>query len=925
MVALCVFCKGNAQMPSHSKDGSTVVPPVSTKSIRPSYHSLARRQSTLPTAAANTVWIVVHESLQDYVDPLVTWRQRLGFRVDTITVTTSEASRVRSALMDRIASCGDFPDYVLIVGDATLIPPFPGLHRPVGELPEYVTDLYYGEFTGDYYPEAAVGRLPVADGEQLQAIIEKIIRYEQADYPDQSPFARALLVAGAESQSPAPTTTEGQLNYWDNRLTTAAHPLVTSAFHQSSTTSVDSIVAIFSQGVGLVNYSGHGTLHGWLNPTVTYSILDTVETPLPALYINNCCHASNFTAQCMGTHLINRPHGGAIGVIGASSSSFWEEDYLWSVGGILPPSTHPQPDSVRPSPLDRLLRHHLLAADQWAQSLGELLLAGNYAVTMSGSLYDGYYWELYNILGDPALLPFVGTPDTVTVAVMSEVEMGSTSLLLSGTPYAYVALSDSAGLIAAAYLNAEGTATLSLVRAVTSPLEMVVRGYNTSPLFVPIVPTQPTTGRLATIGYEVAGDTLYLTLRNVGTEAIVNHYVRLTQQQSDSTLGIWLAETAPLPIGTLEPQQETRLALPVAISHRTETSVAAAHIAFYSSTACYALQPVSWRLHDSLPMVQAVLPMRAETPATRPLRSDDHDCLVVAVNPSGDTVDFSSLGTSHLLPPHSCDTIRCTLNATDGGMHLTLPVTFTGRYVRVDTTCYLTVGEDAEGFETGNFNAYPWDNTTSVYPWQPTTTVAHSGIYSVRSGPIGHRQRSELALDIYLPFFDTLLFWYRVSSEDNADELSFLVDGSRHQAWSGDIGWSRARVLLSPGRHRIVWSYTKDDGISRGNDCAWIDDIRLPLTVWPSSYGFPVADIPTVETNPSGLRIVPNPATTILHLDFPSGYDHWRGTIYDFKGQCVKVFSSATLRIDDLPAGIYTVIVSNDHQSQASRLIVLHR
>ena len=76
-------------------------------------------------------------------------------------------------------------------------------------------------------------------------------------------------------------------------------------------------------------------------------------------------------------------------------------------------------------------------------------------------------------------------------------------------------------------------------------------------------------------------------------------------------------------------------------------------------------------------------------------------------------------------------------------------------------------------------------------------------------------------------------FYYKVSSENAYDWLSFYVDGELLDRWSGEQDWTRATFILPEGQHQLKWEYSKDAGASSGQDRAWV----MPFTWWPAENG----------------------------------------------------------------------------------------
>ena len=72
----------------------------------------------------------------------------------------------------------------------------------------------------------------------------------------------------------------------------------------------------------------------------------------------------------------------------------------------------------------------------------------------------------------------------------------------------------------------------------------------------------------------------------------------------------------------------------------------------------------------------------------------------------------------------------------------------------------------------------------------------------------------------------TLSFKWRTSSESNYDKLHFIVDGTEVTNISGERSWATyTRTFSTDGSHTVEWKYDKDDIVSKGGDCGWIDDV----------------------------------------------------------------------------------------------------
>lgn len=130
-----------------------------------------------------------------------------------------------------------------------------------------------------------------------------------------------------------------------------------------------------------------------------------------------------------------------------------------------------------------------------------------------------------------------------------------------------------------------------------------------------------------------------------------------------------------------------------------------------------------------------------------------------------------------------------------------------------------------EGFESGDFTQYDWQYAGNAY-WQIETATIFEGLYAAKSGEISHWQASALTLEIDSDY-DQISFYYKVSSEWFYDYLKFYIDGVLQDQWSGESNWLQQKYTFSPGNHTFEWVYTKDGSASAGQDCAWIDNIKI--------------------------------------------------------------------------------------------------
>lgn len=102
------------------------------------------------------------------------------------------------------------------------------------------------------------------------------------------------------------------------------------------------------------------------------------------------------------------------------------------------------------------------------------MLAGNLAVEQSTSSRKQYYWEVYLLMGDPALKTYMGQPKNLRVSFDKEISSRTASVKVNAPAGSYVGISHGNDLLGAGYVCAEGYAVINLTSVPASGEAMVV-------------------------------------------------------------------------------------------------------------------------------------------------------------------------------------------------------------------------------------------------------------------------------------------------------------------------------------------------------------------------------------------------------------------------------------------------------------------
>ena len=423
------------------------------------------------------------EELQEFI----AWKTRLGFDVieaykgdDGVGNTKESMKAFVQSYYDNATAEEPAPTYLLIVGDHEQIPSF---QMGNGNWGGHTSDMVYCEFdgNGDYFPEMYYGRFSASTVNELIPQIDKTLEYEQYTMPDPSYLDEVLLVAGVD-QSMAMIHGNGQINYGTDYYFNTDHGLTSYTFfypESGTSASEQEIINEISKGVGYANYTAHCSPEGWAEPAFLVNDVSGLDNQNQyGLLIGNCCNSNEFAGvTCLGEALLRTPNKGAVGYIGATNSTYWDEDFYWSVGNgeaVVNPSYEETGRGV----YDCSFHENDESEETWSITQGQILHAGNLAVSESNA-DDEYYWEIYMLMGDPTVLTYYGVPSILSINHPEVLPMGSNSINISSEQHTYVAVNQGGVLLDASYTDASGNVILNFDPLDSMvPLEIVASKQN---------------------------------------------------------------------------------------------------------------------------------------------------------------------------------------------------------------------------------------------------------------------------------------------------------------------------------------------------------------------------------------------------------------------------------------------------------------
>ena len=848
------------------------------------------------TTAPLRYTIVAHSSFRGALDTFAAWKKRQGFIVDLVYTddenvgsTTTSIKNYLQNLYDNATTTNPAPTYVLFVGDIAQVPAFYLSSNGA----QHYSDLRYCCWTdGDYLPDCYYGRFSAQTLAQLEPQIAKTLMYEQYSFPDDSYLNTAALIAGVDGGYESDyayryadpsmdyaaktyiTSTNGFNNivYYKNNTNFAPSGVTVTGSSNSNSTR-QALIDLYNSGCGFVNYSAHGDNTLWYKPNFTTSdIAELTNNNKPMVMIGNCCLTNSFQVdECFGEALLRKDNNaGAVGYIGASNSTYWDEDFCWAVGfrNNINNTCDPSYDANNLGMYDRLFHTHGEAYSIWHTSMGAMIYSGNMTVEGTSSSRREYYWQIYHLMGDPSLMPYInGTAPDMTANVPSALTIGCNSFTISAVPYAYIGFTDNEGnFLAAAFTDANGNATLTFspINNVDShQIVITAQGYKPFVQNINIVSNGPfvqTTGLSMTSN--TAGDDVNfnLTLKNFGNdeaesisvELQTNSFHILLDTIGQHNTGYSLGAGQELNItnivsGTIINNVADQTSSPVTVIIRwgntiNDLSTSTFHVTLNAPKMQYTSHTLQNNFdsaeYSTLTVVNSNNGHASINDVTIELTCLDPT--VIIANPST-TYDLIDAGQS------VSDTYTITLNG-EAPRNRSIPVIQTirtnGHSILHSDTLKLVFGLDNSliTFEEG-WGDYGWSN--GDYPWELTNAVAYAGSYSARSRTWstsswsennGNGKDSQLGIEWTSTIDDSITFYKKVSSENGYDKFKFYIDDMLKEDLSGEQDWSRSSYFIPAGTHTFLFSYEKDYSVYNGSDCAWIDNLHLPLNGIPYYY-----------------------------------------------------------------------------------------
>ncbi|MFZ5432863.1 MAG: C25 family cysteine peptidase, partial [Calditrichota bacterium] len=362
------------------------------------------------------------------------WKRAQGHSVTVVTTeqTGTTNQLIKAYIQNAYNTWPEPPVFVLLVGDVDNPHPLPtwsvaGYYHPL-----IASDHPYTLLEGtDYLPEVFIGRFSVDNTTELQTVVNKCINYERTPYEPSGEWRRSMLITGVRS-TPTQFITYNSAwptLEWIGRQFLEAADYTNVYAVPNPPGSASQISQYINSGVSFIAYRGYGSPSGWAYPAYELSQISALSNGSKLPFIASIvCGGGAFESTvdpCFGELWLRagtplNPKG-AIGFIGPSeidTKTRWNNTNIAGIfQGILFENVQTQAAAM--------LRGKLELFHEFPNNVNITEADADRSVQ--------FYFNCYNLMGDPGLAFFVGNARHLTATIPSTLPWGTPSVTISVT------------------------------------------------------------------------------------------------------------------------------------------------------------------------------------------------------------------------------------------------------------------------------------------------------------------------------------------------------------------------------------------------------------------------------------------------------------------------------------------------------------
>ena len=307
------------------------------------YEAAQNNTRYIPLSESGKMLIICSDNYINSMKPFVDWKMEEGIPVQMVSKSTagSTPTAIKSYIQNYYNTNGLV--YLLIVGDATLIPTS-GAIDSYGQSQD--SDQDYGYLAGsDHYPDIFVGRFSAESVADVNTQVDRTVQYEKSPTPG-SWYKNGVGIASPQGSGQG----YNGLADWEFERTIIRDTLLdyyyssVAELYEGSHSGMDAagnpttndLSTLVNSGVSIINYTGHGNVGsinttGFLNSDVD-ALTNTRK--LPFIWIVGCQTGNFVSNTCFGEAWAratddNGDPTGSIANLMSTVNQDWEEP-MWA-------------------------------------------------------------------------------------------------------------------------------------------------------------------------------------------------------------------------------------------------------------------------------------------------------------------------------------------------------------------------------------------------------------------------------------------------------------------------------------------------------------------------------------------------------------------------------------------------------------------
>ena len=797
-----------------------------------------------PVNEDGSMLVICYGPFIESMQPFINWKNKKGIKTELVDVADiGDADAIKTFVEDYYYNYG--LNFLLLVGDIAQIPS-PRFSEGAGS--NSPGDPYYGFIpTDDYYPDVFVGRFSAENIGHVTTMVNRTIAYER--YPDIEGSWYKEGAGFASNQGP------GDDGEYDNehmdiirqKLLDYSYNEIEQVYDPSGTVAQGEVA--INAGLSIINYTGHGSNDSFGNgcPMNNTDVNGLTNSGMwPWIWSVACVNGEFHMGTCFAetwlraTDADNNPTG-AVSTLMSTVNQAWNP------------------------PMDGQDEMNNIFVESYSNNIKRTFGGLSYNGCME--MNDNYgsqgdletlYWTIF---GDPSYVVRSDIPQDLVVTHDQIMIIGSTEFsVFTNSSEAVIAISRDGVLLGVATTDQNGVATINLEEPASIPgtLDLVVTSYNYIPYETEINVIAPDGSYMLLDDYTFNsnndqiisfGETVEFTptLQNVGAEPSGEMTITLSPQtdnivlanssfivnavESGSTIEIGpFTFDVSLNVGDQEEiifniniqDGDQFLQYPVALVCSAPSYQLVSSFIFDGANG--ALDP------GESADIQLVIENNGSAPLSYPTFS---------MHTNDDYLTMGTINQDNVYYWETSSSIVLSLDITVSDV---APIGHTSiAWLNIGSlnTNYnhsfaipMTIGMLIEGFEGSDFSGHNWQMNGDS-DWFIQEDEVYDGNYAAKSGDVGNNQSSEISVEYNVLHQGPINFFAKVSSEQGSsgtvyDGLIFYINDEQQILIGGESDWQEYSFNVPSGIHNFRWVYSKDQGASSGDDCAWIDGIVFP-------------------------------------------------------------------------------------------------